>query len=124
VLREVKGWDPSPYQWATSGYMGAISSGRTICGILFGAVVYLGYLNGIDETGAPAVNDDKRKAAIKSVENLFVGFDKRFGHTDCRTLTGCDWSKQEDIKRYRQEQIYKDTCYPQFEYVLEKCLNQ
>jgi hypothetical protein len=104
--------------------MGAISSGRATCGILFGAVVYLGYLNGIDETNAPAVKDEKRKAAIQAVNKLFEGFNKRFGHTDCQTLTGCDWSKQEDVKRYRQEQIYKDTCYPQFEYVLKACINQ
>ena len=44
VMREDIGLEPAPYQWATVGYMGAIMSGRTICGILFGGTVYLGYL--------------------------------------------------------------------------------
>jgi len=122
-MREVKGWDPVPYQWATVGYSGAIESGRTICGILFGAAVYLGYLSGIDETGVPDVKDEKRKQAISLVRDLFKGFKEKFGDTDCKTLTGCDWSKKEDIKRYRNEKIYKNTCYPQFEYVLAE-LNQ
>jgi hypothetical protein len=36
-LREDAGWDATPYQWATVGYSGAIDTGKTICGILFGA---------------------------------------------------------------------------------------
>ena len=102
--------------------MGAINSGKTICGILFGASVYLGFLNGIDATDAPKVNDDRRLNAIKSVNELFNGFIDQFGESDCTTLTGCDWSKKEDIKRYFKDKVYKDTCYRQFEYVVEKCL--
>ena len=117
-MREVKGWDSIPYQWATVGYSGAIESGRTICGILFGATVYLGYLNGVNASGVPDVKDKERKQAISAVRDLFQRFKAKFGDTDCRTLTGCDWSKKEDIKRYRNEKIYKNTCYPQFEYVL------
>jgi len=37
VLREDTGWDATPYQWATAGYAGAIRSGKTICGVIFGA---------------------------------------------------------------------------------------
>jgi hypothetical protein len=66
----------------------------------------------------PGVKDEQRKQAIASVRDLFQGFKENFGDTDCRTLTGCDWSKKEDIKRYRNEKIYQNTCYPQFEYVL------
>ena len=117
-MREVKGWDPNPYQWATVGYSGAIETGRTICGILFGAAVYLGYLSGVGATGVPDVKDKQRKQAISAVRDLFNGFREKFGDTDCKTLTGCDWSRKEDIKRYRSEKIYKHTCYPQFEYVL------
>jgi hypothetical protein len=69
-LREETGWEPAPYQWATAGYMGAISE------------------------------------------------------TDCQTLTGCDWGKKEDIKRYYKDEVYKDTCFRQFEYVIEKCISE
>jgi hypothetical protein len=95
-----------PYQWATAGYMGAIESGKTICGILFGGAVYLGYLSGVDAAGAPEVKDPKRKQAIASVRDLFQGFIDKFGNLDCTTLTGCDWSKKEDINRYLKEEIY------------------
>lgn len=104
--------------------MGAIETGKTICGFLFGGSVYLGYLNGMNATEVPEVKDEKRKQAITSVRDLFQGFIERFGHTDCQTLTSCDWSRKEDVRRYYKEQIYKDTCYHQFEYVLANCLEK
>jgi hypothetical protein len=123
-LREDTGWDATPYQWATAGYMGAINSGKTICGVLFGASIYLGFLNGIGATTAPELKDEGRLKAIKSVNELFNGFIDRFAETDCNALTGCDWSKKEDIKRYFKDEIYKDICFRQFEYVIEKCINE
>ena len=121
-MREDTGWDAAPYQWATAGYMGAINSGKTICGVLFGGSIYIGFLNGANSTGAPKIKDERRLNAIKSVNELFNGFTHRFGETDCTTLTGCDWSKKEDIKRYFKDEIYKNTCFRQFEYVVEKCI--
>jgi hypothetical protein len=121
-LREDAGWDAIPYQWATAGYMGAINSGKTICGVLFGASIYLGFLNGKDSTNAPELKDEGRLKAIKSVNELFNGFINRFTETDCTALTGCNWSKKEDIERYFKDEIYKDTCFRQFEYVIEKCI--
>jgi hypothetical protein len=123
-LREDTGWDATPYQWATAGYMGAINSGKTICGVLFGASIYLGFLNGKDATDAPKLKDEGRLNAIKSVNDLFNGFTNQFGETDCTALTGCDWSKKEDIKRYFKDEIYKNICFRQFEYVVEKCINE
>lgn len=122
VLRESKNWSATPHQWAAVGYAGAVRSGKTICGILFGATIYLGYLSGIDATDAPKIRDRRRKKAIASVEDLFNGFSKRFGHTDCRSLTGCDWTRKKDIKRFFKDEVYKDTCFHQFEYVVEKCM--
>ena len=121
-MREKKSWAATPYQWAAVGFKGAVMSGKTTCGILFGAMIYLGYLHGINATGAPGHRDRRRKRAIASVEALFKGFSKQFGHTDCQTLTGCDWTRKRDLKRYYKEEIYKDTCFQQFKYVVEKCI--
>ena len=104
--------------------MGAIETGKTICGILFGGSVYLGYLSGVNATEAPAVKDENRKEAISCVRNLFHGFIERFGDTDCHAFSSCDWSKKEDVKRYFKEKVYENTCYHQFEYVLGNCLEK
>ena len=101
----------------------AINSGKTICGVLFGGSIYLGFLYGTGSTEAPKLKDERRLKAIQSVSELFNDFIKRFGETDCRALTGCDWSRKEDIKRYFKDEIYKDTCFRQFEFVIEKCIN-
>jgi hypothetical protein len=124
VLREIVDWNAVPYQWAVAGYMGAIDSGKTICGFLFGASVFLGYYAGEKAAGAPALQDDGRARAIASVKGLFQGFIERFGTTDCRLLTGCDFSQKTDVRRYFKEKIYEDTCYRQFDYVLRHCLVQ
>ena len=72
----------------------------------------------------PQLKDEGRLRAIKSVNELFNGFITQFGETDCKALTGCDWSKEDDIKRYFKDEIYKSICFRQFEYVVEKCLNE
>ncbi len=73
---------------------------------------------------ASGVQNEQRLAAIESVNALFRGFLERFGDTDCKALTGCDFSRQEEADRYMQEEIYKDTCFHQFEYVLSECLTE
>jgi len=124
VLREIMDWDAIPYQWATAGYMGAIDSGKTICGFLFGGSVFIGYLSGAKATEAPTLKDDCRARAIATVKGLFQGFIERFGTTDCGLLTGCDFSQKTDIRRYFKEKIYENTCFRQFDYVLRHCLAQ
>jgi hypothetical protein len=104
--------------------MGAIGSGRTICGTLVGGLLFVGFFQGSNATDAPEVQDEGRTRAIGSVRRLFDGFAERFGDTDCTTLTGCDWSKKEDRQRYYKEEVYKGTCYTYFEYVLDHCLNE
>ena len=123
-MREVEGWDQSPYQWATTGYNGAINTGKTICGALFGGAVVLGYLHGKDAKEAPDVKDKRRVGAMESVKSLFNGFMEQFGDTDCQTITGCDWSKKEDRDRYFKDKVYKDKCYKYVEYVIARCLDQ
>ncbi|MBW2051775.1 MAG: C_GCAxxG_C_C family protein [Deltaproteobacteria bacterium] len=123
VLRAEFNWEPFPFQWAATGYQGAIHTGKTICGTLFGGAVILGYKHGNDSAEAPAVEDEKRTRAIDSVKNLFQGFIERFGDTDCQRLTGCDFSKEGEQERYRGEEIYMD-CFQYFKYVLRHCLEQ
>ena len=78
----------------------------------------------MNTTEAPEVQGERRSQAIEGVGGLFRGFIERFGDTNCQTLTGCDWSKKEDIDRYMKEETYKHTCFNYFEYVLAECLDQ
>jgi hypothetical protein len=104
--------------------MGAIETGRTICGALFGGAIFHGFLRGENKPQAPKVGDKGRAQAIDSVRGLFKGFQEEYGDTDCRTLTGCDFGKKEDVKRYVREEVYKDKCFHYVEYVLANCIDQ
>ena len=124
MLREPKGWEAAPRQWATVGYSGAVESGRTICGALFGGAVFHGFLHGENESQVPEADNKIRQQAIGSVRELFTGFKERFGDTVCGELTGCDFSKKEDQERYFKDEIYKDKCFRYVEYVLADCVQQ
>ncbi len=106
-----------------AGYEGAIASGNTTCGFLIGATAYIGFYHGRDADDVPEIDNEKRHQAIRSVRNLFLGFLERFGQTDCQTLTGCDWGKKEDARRYYHEKVYLRVCMPQMEYVM-RCILQ
>jgi len=116
----------APYQWAVAGYLGAIRSegSKTICGTLYGSTAFLGFLCGRDEATEPAVEDLKRKQAIALVNGLFSGFLERFGATECHALTQCDHSIPEEVERFHKDEVYRDTCLLQLEYVLSYCLDQ
>ena len=115
-----------PYQWATSGYEGAIHSkgSHTICGMLYGSTAFLGFLHGRNQSKEPELEDPKRKQAIAAVNGLFNGFLERFGATECRTLTKCDHSIPAEVERFYKDEVYNDACVPQFRYVLAYCLDQ
>lgn len=70
------------------------------------------------------MEDGQRTLSIETVNRLFKGFIQEFGNTDCRSLTNCDFGKKEEVDRYMQNEVYKHTCFNQFEYVLAYCLEQ
>jgi hypothetical protein len=126
VLRETVDFPGVPYQWAAAGYLGAIHSrgSKTICGMLYGSTACLGFLCGRDENTDPAVEDPKRRQAIAVVNGLFNGFVEKFGATECHTLTRCDHSIPEEVEKFYSNEAYRDSCLPQFEYVLSYCLDR
>lgn len=106
--------------WATSGYLGAIISGQTTCGLLIGSVVAIGLKAGQEKECLPLEDLNARDRAVVEVAELYEDFQKEFGSTECRVLTGCDFSKTEDQKRYYEKEVYKSTCYKFFEYVMNR----
>lgn len=104
--------------------MGAISSGKTICGTLFAGTVFLGCLHGVGAADVPQIQDPRRSRAIVSVKDLFQGFTGLFGDTDCQSLTGCDWGKPEDVQRYREGEVFQVKCRHYIRHVLAQCLSR
>ena len=110
------------YSWASGGYMGAISSGQTTCGLLIGSSMAIGLLCGQGKEGIPEEHESERNKAINAVGKLYRGFIKEFGSTYCKTLINCDFSNQEDLNRYIQNKVWKNTCDVFLKFVMNKCM--
>jgi len=109
------------YSWAAAGYMGAIASGQTTCGLLIGSGVAIGLRCGQGKKGIPEKNETERNRAIGAVGHLYQEFLKEFGSSDCRTLIQCDFSDPNDRGRYIQDKVWKETCDVFLQFVMNKC---
>ena len=110
------------YSWATAGYMGAISSGQTTCGLLIGGSIAIGLRCGQGKEGIPEEHEQERNKAIHAVYELYGDFLKEFGSTDCKTLSHCDFSNPEELNRYTQNKGWKNTCDIFLKFVVNKCI--
>ena len=110
------------YSWATGGYMGAIFSGQTVCGLLIGSSIAIGLRYGQGKEGVPEEHEEDRERAIQAVGELYRDFLQEFGSTDCKTLSKCDWSNSEDVKRWVQEKGWKSTCDVYLKFAMNKCV--
>ncbi len=110
------------YSWASAGYMGAISSGQTTCGLLIGSSIAIGLRCGQSKEGIPEEHEQERNKAIHAVGELYSDFLKEFGSTDCKTLSHCDFSNPEELNRYIQNKGWKNTCDIFLKFVVNKCI--
>ena len=72
------------YSWATSGYLGAILSGETTCGLLIGSTIAIGFRCGQGKREIPEKCEDERNKAIQAVGDLYNDFLEGFGSTKCK----------------------------------------
>ena len=113
---------PKAASWATAGYMGAISTGQTTCGLLIGSSIAIGLKCGNGRTGVPEEHESDRNRVIGVVESLYRDFLERFGSTDCYTLCGCDYSDPEDLARHVECKGWKDSCDIFLKFVMTRCV--
>ena len=115
-------WDPpiDGYSWATAGYMGAISSGHTTCGLLIGSSIAIGLLCCQGKQGIPEENESERNRAVKAVGELYSEFLSEFGSTDCKELSQVDFSKSDEVIGYIQNKGWKKTCDIYLQFVLNR----
>ncbi len=110
------------YSWATAGYLGAITSGKTTCGLLIGSSVAIGLRCGQGKEGIPEKHEDEREKAILAVNELYRDFLEQFENTDCYSLCHYDLSKGEEVVNYIAKKGWKGTCDDFLKFIIEKCL--
>jgi hypothetical protein len=109
--------------WATAGYMGAITSGQTTCGLLIGSSIAIGLRCGQGKKEIPEEHESERGKAILAVEELYNDFLKKFGSTECKALNqGANFSNQEEMIQWAIDKRYKQTCDVFLKFVFEKCV--
>ncbi|MBN1614566.1 MAG: C_GCAxxG_C_C family protein [Deltaproteobacteria bacterium] len=102
--------------------MGAIISGQATCGILIGCGVAIGLYCGHGMGTPPEEYPDQRNRAVEGVRQLYCDFIEAFGSTDCRALSRCDFSDPQDVARYIENRLWKETCDRYLEFGIMKCL--
>ncbi|MHA1700078.1 MAG: C-GCAxxG-C-C family (seleno)protein [Promethearchaeota archaeon] len=107
--------------WATAGYLGAIETGKTTCGLLIGACCAIGFRCSQDKNGPPQDHERTRKRAVVAVRRLYKAFLKNFKSVECKTLSKCDFSKSDDVAKYLQERRWRSTCDIYLQFVLSRC---
>ncbi len=119
-LQEIWGMPSIDQAWAASGYLGAINSGQTTCGLLIGCGMAIGLRIGEDCTCLPLQNKKARKKAVAAVHLLYEDFLHEFRFTQCQEMVACDFSQDGEIKRYEEEKIYEGVCFNQFNFIMDR----
>jgi hypothetical protein len=96
--------------WATAGYLGAILSGETTCGLLIGSSIAIGLKYGLGKDSVPEDYPEERGNAIEIVSELYKDFKEKFGSTSCKTLSTVDFSDGDQLGEYIMEKKWKSTC--------------
>ena len=117
-LREVLELRSEIAPWAVNGYMGAIGSGQTICGAVYGATATIGFSCGEKMEGRGETTRQARDRATGMTQEFYQRFLKEFNRTDCRSLTGCDMSRPDEMMRYWSKAVWLDTCDRYLEFAI------
>ncbi len=110
--------------WATAGYLGAILSGHTTCGVLIGSSIAIGIRHGRGKKGIPEESEAERTAAITEVNNLYKEFINEFGSTDCKTINHLDFTNSEAFAKWTVSKGWKKTCDAFLDFVIRKYINK
>lgn len=108
--------------WATAGYLGAILSGQTTCGVLIGSGIAIGFRCGFGKEEVPEQHEPERGTAITAVNSLYKDFIEEFGSTDCKTLNRLDFGNAEDFAQWTVSKGWRKTCDVFLDYAINKCM--
>ena len=111
------------YSWATGGYLGAILSGETTCGLLIGSTIAIGFRCGQGKRNIPEKCEEERNIAIQVVGELYTDFLEEFGSTKCKELSNVDFRKGEEIAHYLATKGWRQTCDRFLDFIMRKCVS-
>ncbi len=116
-------WDlpTEPLSWASAGYLGAIGSGFTTCGLIIGSSIAIGHKCGYLLQGIPEENEEAREKAIQLVNELYTDFYSKFESTDCKSLNTVDFRQGEEITDWMIQKGWKQTCDVFLDFTIRKC---
>jgi C_GCAxxG_C_C family probable redox protein len=87
------------------GLAGGVGLQGETCGVITSSAMVLSLAVAAEETEYPK----KKMQTLAAVGRLRCAFQKEFGHTDCRSLSGLDLTKPEDRKKL-MESVKSQTC--------------
>lgn len=89
-----------------AGFGGGMGKMQETCGALTGAMMVLGIINGEGVNN----NDDLKANAYAAVRELTSRFKERYDSTQCKDLTGCDFSTAEGAEKFKDGKIMELVC--------------
>lgn len=89
-----------------TGFGAGIGRRGDVCGALSGAVMAMGLQKGCDKPE----EKDKRLALYGEVLDMVDDFEKEFGSSQCRILTGCDLRTKEGLEEYYRQEVREKLC--------------
>jgi len=87
-----------------TGFGAGIGGSGSVCGAISGGIMALGLKFGRDSP------KKQEKKPYWFANELLQRFEKEFGSTICRELTGCDFTTQTGRKKYADEKLWETKC--------------
>ena len=116
---EAEDLGPEDVLWASTAFNGGIAGNQDApCGTVSSCTVCLGLRHRRsqnDKTQANQAREDAREAAARFVNK----FRDEFGSITCRGLLGFDFSDQEEARKFRENEIWREKCDAYVKYVIE-----
>jgi len=118
-LQAAFGFDGEDLWTLATGFGGGLGRKQLVCGALTGGVIAAG---AIVAAKRASTRDDRaalRDETYALVRELHDRFQARFGCTDCRTLTGFDFSEPDGYKRFSESGQKERVCHEAVRFVIQ-----